>query len=358
MRLKAPAFWNSPRASIGALLLSPFALLTRIAGWKRQRHWPVHLPVPVICCGGITVGGTGKTPLTLDLLQRLQKRGYTPHVLTRGYGGKRRRGRVSFRDTARSAGDEALILAQHAPTWCGKDRVSNARQAIAAGADCLVMDDGLQDPSLYKDLSILTLDGQVGLGNGQLLPAGPLREPLKRLLKRVHHIAILGPDAHNLHHCPEFAGLPVDQAYFAASPENLRELSDRRVIAFAGIGRPGKFFDMLKASGIQLLRGLAFPDHHVYSRKDLRRLRQLTHRTGTVLATTQKDAVKLPADFRHNLCIVETELTWSDPRAPEDFIDRLLASWPRLQAQAQKKLAQKKIDAHPVSAQTCQNERS
>lgn len=346
MKLRAPPFWNRPKPCAAAWLLAPFSGLVRFLGWKRQKRRAVSLSVPILCCGGVTVGGTGKTPLTLDLVRRLQKRGYTPHIVTRGYGGKKRRGRrVSLtHHTPRDVGDEALLLAAVAPTWAGRDRVRSARLAIAHGADCLVLDDGLQDPSLHKHFSVLTLDGGIGTGNGLLLPAGPLREPLKRVLKRVQTVAIIGEDKRQVRRLFDSDKLPEAHAHFAPLPEQLRALAGRQVVAFAGIGRPEKFFDMLRDSGVSLLRGVSFPDHHVYSKRDLKRLRQLAQAPGVVLATTEKDAVKLPPSFRKHLHVLRAELIWSDPKAPERLLDRFFAATDMKATENDKK-----ISAEPVA---------
>ncbi|MXV44527.1 tetraacyldisaccharide 4'-kinase [Saccharibacter sp. 17.LH.SD] len=322
MKLRPPSFWNSAQPGVTATMLSPFEGITRILGQRRLKHPSHHVAVPVLCCGNISVGGTGKTPLVLHLVRLLQERGHNPHIITRGYGGKQRHWHRVNPDQhhAIDVGDEALLLAQHAPTWRGNDRRLSADSAIAHGADCLVLDDGLQDPALHKDFSILTLDGSVGLGNGHLLPAGPLRERLPDVVSRVHNVVIFGEDTCNIaHQLPR--DLPINYAHFSPGPE-IRSLAGRQCIAFAGIGRPEKFFTMLRDMGLNIIRALPFPDHHNYTRKDIRLLTQLAHAPGTSLVTTEKDAVKLPQHFKRHVTVINIDIFWYDHNAPNLILDR------------------------------------
>ena len=188
-----PGFWG--RDGVLPRLLSPLAAVTAaVTAWRVARPgW--RAPVPVICCGNVTVGGAGKTTVALDLGARLAARGRAVHFLLRGYGGSvRGPHRVAAGDTAARVGDEALLLAEVAPTWIGADRAASARAAVAAGAQVLVMDDGLQNPGLHKDLSLLVVDGASGFGNGRVLPAGPLREPVAAGAARCQAAVLIGPD--------------------------------------------------------------------------------------------------------------------------------------------------------------------
>ena len=190
-----PRFWR--RDGVLPRLLSPFAAVTAAVTARRVTRPGWHAPVPVICCGNVTVGGAGKTTVALDLGARLVARGQTVHFLLRGYGGTvRGPHRVAAGDTAAEVGDEALLLAAVAPTWIGADRVASARAAVAAGAEVLVLDDGLQNPGLHKDLSLLVVDGTSGFGNGRVLPAGPLREPVAAGAARCQAAVLIGPDRH------------------------------------------------------------------------------------------------------------------------------------------------------------------
>lgn len=269
------------------------------------------------------MGGTGKTILVRDLATRLAARGARPHILSRGYGG-RLTGPIRV-DTqhhdARDVGDEPLMLAQDFPVWIGADRAATARLAREAGAGCLLMDDGLQNLTLHQDLRLVTVDGGVGLGNGRVFPAGPLREPANQGFARADAVILIGRDETGM-----AARLPENLPLLAAHliPEaTIRRLPGRQVIAFAGIGRPQKFFDMLIEAGVTPVRTLSFPDHHMYSERDCRRLSALARQPGISLVTTRKDLVKLPDWLRSDVIAIDVELLWSDPQAPERLLDRL-----------------------------------
>ncbi|MCX5614230.1 tetraacyldisaccharide 4'-kinase [Bombella saccharophila] len=324
MKRIAPSFWQSGTSSVVSDLLLPVSKVTGYLNRHRQKKPSAKLPVPVLCCGNISVGGTGKTPLTLYLLQKLIQRGHNPHVITRGYGGlSKKTGRIQpTHDKATDVGDEAMLLARLAPTWRGSDRYTNAQHAIEAGADCLVMDDGLQDPSLHKDLSILTIDGPVGFGNQRLLPAGPLRETLADALPRLDAAVIFGQDRHNItQQLPET--LPLLHGRLMPSCA-IHQLSGRNIIAFAGIGRPQKFFNMLREANLTILRTLTFPNHHIYSEQELQHLAQLAHTPNTVLVTTEKDSVKLPSLFQDFVTTIKIEPSWRNPSLPEELLDRFM----------------------------------
>ncbi|MEJ5154903.1 tetraacyldisaccharide 4'-kinase [Gluconobacter wancherniae] len=324
MRLHPPRFWSRPGMSLLTAAFVPFSSITTRLGRRRRRRTPFRANVPVLCCGNVTVGGTGKTPLTLDLVKRLQERGMSPHILSRGHGGSEKGPiLVDLRvHQPRDVGDEPLLLAAAAPTWIGADRSETALCAVGHGADCLVMDDGFQNPTLHQDVSILVVDGPSAFGNGRVLPAGPLREPLADALDRASALVVIGDDTHKL-----IAHLPQPshrtQARLIPGPE-IRNLQGRRVVAFAGIGRPEKFFDMLRDAGVNPVRTIFFPDHHQYGARDIRRLEALNREAGTTLVTTTKDAVKLPATFRSQIQVITVELRWMDSTFPDRLLDLLI----------------------------------
>ena len=218
-------------------LLNPLSRLFAAATERRMAQPGWRASVPVICCGNATVGGAGKTTLALEIGRRLNARGVALHFLIRGYGGKAKESRRVYPgDTVAQVGDEALLLQEVAPTWVGGDRAASARGAIAQGARALVMDDGLQNPSLERDLALLVIDGMTGFGNGQVMPAGPLREPVAAAASRSHAAVLIGDDhTHALAQLPP--DLPVLRARLRPGPEMLA-LKGRRVIAFAGIASP------------------------------------------------------------------------------------------------------------------------
>ncbi|MSP00167.1 MAG: tetraacyldisaccharide 4'-kinase [Acetobacteraceae bacterium] len=318
--MRAPAFWTHDGwLSRGLSIFSPIAAAVtghRVArpGWRA--------PVPVICCGNATVGGAGKTTLTLDLVRRLTARGIAVHILTRGYGGASQSPRrVTSGDTAESTGDEAQLLATAAPTWIGADRAVTARAAIKAGAEVLVMDDGLQNPSLSKTMSLLVVDGRTGFGNGRVLPAGPLREPPERAAARCAAVVLIGPDTTGaLARIP--AGLPVLRADLAQGPE-IAALAGRRAIAFTAIAIPDKFFLGLKRAGVLLVGSESFGDHHRFTAVELARLEGISRLMDAILVTTPKDAVKLPTGM--NVKIIDVHISWAGETAIESLLDRLMS---------------------------------
>ena len=324
--MRPPAFWQDPAARLLPSLLSPLGWITAQATSRRLRRPGWRASVPVICCGNLGVGGAGKTTLALDLLRRLRARGIDAHALTRGYGGSARGVlRVDpSRHDASLAGDEALLLAACAPTWISADRAASARAAIAHGAQGLVMDDGMQNPGLVQDRTLLVIDGESGFGNGHLLPAGPLRESIGSGSARAHTAILIGTDRHGaLDRLPE--RLPVLRASLVMAPEAYA-LRGRKLAAFAGIGRPDKFFEALDAIGLDLVRRTGFPDHHDYSAAQLRHLSSDADARRAILVTTPKDAVRLPIAFRRKVIVLEVGLHWDDAGMIDDLLDEALES--------------------------------
>ena len=324
---RAPAFWRRDGGLL-PLLLSPFAAVTASITARRVARPGWRAPVPVICCGNVTVGGAGKTTLALDLGKRLAAGGHTVHFLLRGYGGTiRGTHRVSPGDTAAQVGDEALLLAEAAPTWVGADRAASARAAVGAGAQVLVLDDGLQNPTLHKDLSLLVIDGATGFGNGRVLPAGPLREPVAAGAARCQAAVLIGTDA------AEVAAmlpptLPLLRARLMPG-QAARSLASRRVLAFAGIASPEKFFATLAESGAILAGQVPFPDHHRYTDRELRHLLEQAARLGARLTTTAKDAVRLPDAVRRQVHVADVTLAWEDTAPLDALLMRTLCGPPR-----------------------------
>ena len=319
--MRAPGFWNHD----GWLARTLTPLSTVVAASTRRRVACVgwRAPIPVICCGNATVGGAGKTTLALDLARRLTMRGIAVHILSRGYRGAARGShRVTPRDTAAVAGDEALLLARVAPTWTGADRADSARDAIAAGAEVLLMDDGLQNPTLMKTMSLLVVDGTTGFGNGRVMPAGPLREPVEAAASRCRAAVVIGPDSAGAQaRLP--ARLPVLHADLVQSDE-IAGLIGRRVVAFAGIAHPEKFFLGLERAGVLLVRRVGFADHHVFSAGELADLHARAKAADAILVTTPKDAVRLPAQMP--VQIVGVRLIWKSEAAIEALLDELTAA--------------------------------
>ena len=325
--MRAPDFWH--RGGLLPALLSPAsAIWRRRAAARFANAAPSKVAAPVICIGNIVAGGAGKTPVALAVAEAMMRHGVAAHFLSRGYGGTERGPlRVApDRHTARDVGDEPLLLTRHAPTWIARDRVDGAQAAVAAGAQAIVMDDGFQNPSLFKDISILVIDGGYGFGNGYVMPAGPLREDLDEAVARADAVAIIGTDETGVE--KHLAGRrPVIAARFVPVIED-DDLSGRTVVAFAGIGRPEKFFETLSGMGCTLVATRSFADHHVYSADEVMRLIDTAAAAGAVAVTTEKDATRLPDVALDMVRTLRVTLEWRD----RDALDTVLA--PALQAKA------------------------
>jgi tetraacyldisaccharide 4'-kinase len=311
--MQPPRFWRHGEAGAAAHLLAPLGAVTRLATARRVARPGWRAPVPVICVGNATAGGAGKTTVALDLAARLAARGVAVHVISRGHGGTER-GPLRVdprRHSAAEVGDEPLLLAQAAPTWVARDRAAGARAAVAAGAALLLLDDGLQNPTLEKTVSLLVIDGASGFGNGRLIPAGPLREPVATAAARCQAAVLIGEDATGARAALPPA-LPVLRASKVADAAALA-LRGQRVVAFAGIAMPERFFATLDALGAQVLTRQAFPDHHRFYPAELRTLQRQAAAFEAVLATTPKDAVRLPADLRAQVHVAGVTLAWEDP---------------------------------------------
>jgi tetraacyldisaccharide 4'-kinase len=308
--MRAPEFWRTQNGF--ARLLEPAGLLYAAAGrLRRARTTPYRPGIPVVCVGNIVAGGAGKTPVCLSLSHALSG----AHFLTRGYGGSERGPLAvdSNRHTPEEVGDEALLLAGQAPTWVARERPKGAALAEAGGARCLIMDDGHQNPTLSKDLSLVVVDGGYGFGNRRVLPAGPLREPLAEGLARADAVVLMGQDTTGVtRRLP--AGLPVLRAHLEPGREALR-LRGQTVVAFAGIGRPEKFFATLVALGARVVAAHPFADHFPYRHDDIQPILDEAFQLGAIPVTTAKDAVRLPPDQRQQVDVVPVTVRWDDPAA-------------------------------------------
>jgi tetraacyldisaccharide 4'-kinase len=233
-------------------------------------------------------------------------------------------------DPAPLVGDEALLLVRVAPTWTGADRAASARSATAAGADMLLMDDGLQNPTLEKSLSLLVIDGATGFGNGRVLPAGPLRESVSAAVARVQAAVLIGPDSVGATRLLP-TSLPILRADLVQDPA-IRELSGRRVLAFAGIALPDKFFIPLRQAGAIVTEARPFPDHHPYSARDLEDLTRSAAAMDAILVTTPKDAVRLPASMRERVTVIGVGLAWEDARQIDDILQKVIDAVPPVMA--------------------------
>jgi tetraacyldisaccharide 4'-kinase len=313
---QAPEFWARP--GLVSDLLSPLGwAYGAAAAARRALTQATRVSVPTICVGNITAGGTGKTPVVLSLAQLFQARGRHPHILSRGYGGSLKGPlRVdAARHRASEVGDEPLLLAATAPCWIGADRIASAREAITAGADLLLLDDGFQNPALHYDVALVVIDGGYGIGNGRVIPAGPLREPTATALRRAHAVVLIGTGTPTL----DVGGLPILKAHLA--PVEADALKGQRVVAFAGIGRPAKFFATLHEIGADIVTTRDFPDHHPYSESELTSLAATSQAEKAILVTTEKDWMRLPSSWREKIRALKVALRWDDGAALERVLE-------------------------------------
>jgi tetraacyldisaccharide 4'-kinase len=314
--VKTPAFWSSRSAPL-ALLLWPIGV---IYGWVtawRMKQPGARAALPVICIGNLTAGGTGKTPTVQMLARRLRLAGETPFIISRGYGG-----RISGPSrvdpalmSAADCGDEPLLLARETPVIVSGDRMAGAVLARDQGATVVLLDDGLQNPALTKDFTIAVVDAGAEFGNGYCIPAGPLRAPVRDQLPKIDVWLSIGPEPA----LPFTLGLrafgkPVFTAALEPDKTVLASLRGKALLAFAGIGRPQRFFQTLADAGLNVQRTEAFADHHPYTPSEIEALGNRAAAAKLQLVTTEKDAVRLNGG--HTAMALPVSLSLADDQLP------------------------------------------
>lgn len=334
--MRAPGYWRNPPEAPGLLahLLAPLAVLYAAGTARRLRAGAgsaYRAGCPLICVGNLNAGGTGKTPTVIALAQHLGQPDRPVHIVTRGHGGRLGTAatggpvRVNERiHAAADVGDEPLLLSSFAPVWVARDRAAGVRAAEAAGAGLVILDDGFQNPSVHKDVAIIVVDAALGFGNGRVLPAGPLREPVHIGLARADLLLSIGTDAAQARFTARWGTAASGVPRIAARLEPLQTgmpWQGLRVLAFAGIGYPEKFFASLRALGADILRAEALDDHQPLTDALMARLDLQAHALGAQLVTTEKDAVRLPQRFRRHVLTLPVRLNAAD----WEPLDRLLA---------------------------------
>jgi len=320
--LKAPKFWYLKKDTLLSRSLYPLSLLFRLG--TKIRTFVNHtsrFSFPVICIGNIVVGGAGKTPVAIKIGEILKIAGYNPHFISKGYAGIVKRSTlVESWHSPKSVGDEPLLLSQIAPTWIGKNRNNSIRLAKNMGADCIIMDDGFQNPTIHKDFSIIVINASQEFGNKRVIPAGPLRESIKRGLSRTNLIIVIGEITDSLKKdIPDH--IPIITAKFIINNEN-KIFKGKKIIAFAGIAYPEKFFNSLREQGAKIIREITYPDHHIYDENDLLSLAEIANKNQSILVSTQKDFVRIPKSYRSLVNTLEGKIFFEK----EDIIKEILTN--------------------------------
>jgi tetraacyldisaccharide 4'-kinase len=329
MPLRTPFWWYRRKGVLASTLAPLGALYGRVAASRMTQSEPYRSRLPVICIGNFTAGGGGKTPTAIAVGNLLKEMGKRPAFLTRGYGGTvEGPHRVAEGESAEAVGDEPLLLAQVAPTFVSADRVAGAKAIKATDADVIVIDDGFQNPSLVKDLSLVVVDAASGIGNGLIIPAGPLRAPLPSQMARADALLVIGDGkkADELTVAFERTGKPVLTAKFAPNCDP-RWLCVLPVIGFAGIARPSKFFATLSANGARLIDQRSYRDHCRYSPRQARSLLKEARDYKAMLVTTEKDWVRLPedddealAELKHHSRPFPIKVTFENAESMKDLL--------------------------------------
>ncbi len=326
--MRAPGFWwRAPdRPGLLPRLLAPLGWLYASGTARRLRQAGYNPKVPVICVGNLTAGGGGKTPTVIALIQRLSERGRKVQVVSRGYGGSLT-GPVRVDDTrhrAEAVGDEPLLLSAFAPVWVAKDRAAGVRAAEAAGAEVILLDDGFQNPAVIPALRLLVADAARGFGNGRCIPAGPLREPVGTGLARADILLTIGAISAQAGFDAFWGPFDPPRMHGRLQPLQMGfDWKGERVLAFAGIADPSRFFTTLRAEGAEVLRVEALGDHEILSEALLRRLEAEAAALGAQLVTTEKDAVRLPPQWRARILTLVVRLAVEDWQPLDMALDRL-----------------------------------
>ncbi len=326
--MRAPGFWWQSSLSLTAWLLLPFSRIYSFFASKRLKQLPRPAGVPVICIGNFTAGGAGKTPTAIKLCQMLHMMGEKPFVLSRGYGGTESGPLLvnAHNHLPQQVGDEPLLLARHAPVVVSRDRVAGAEECRRQGASVIIMDDGMQNPSLRKNLTFAVIDGRKGIGNGQPLPAGPLRLPMDRQWPLANALILVGDSnaATQIRSEAQDRGKPVFEAVLRPDEKIADAIRGKRVLAFAGVGSPDKFFDTLRSCGALVEQTRAFPDHHVFSETELGELIASAASSGLILITTEKDAMRIPGHLAENFAVLPVALSFTDENAVKALMTETL----------------------------------
>ncbi len=327
MASEAPPFWWKPVDWRARALGPAAAIYGAVAARRMSRKDAPGADAPVLCVGNLTVGGTGKTPVAIAMTAAARAAGFNPGVVSRGHGGRQRKAHLVDleHDTAADVGDEPLLLARHAPVAVSPKRIDAAQMLVRYGCDFLIMDDGFQSARLAYDYALLLIDARHGVGNGRVIPAGPVRAPIGAQLRRADAIVRMGEGnaAERMVRYAARAAKPVFNA--AACPVDAGWVAGQRLLAFSGIGHPRRFYDSLKQQGGEVVEARSFPDHHVFTREQLQELDAEARKQGLRLVTTEKDYVRLtasllPKGFLERLLVLKIAARFEEPGVPARII--------------------------------------
>ena len=331
--MREPAFWYGPPSWISRLLAPLGAIYGAITA-QRMARTGTRAEIPVLCIGNYHVGGAGKKPTTLALVKLLHDLGEQPFVVSRGYGGALS-GPVRVDQaghTAADVGDEPLMMAARVPVIVSRDRVAGAALARSQGASVVLLDDGFQNPALIKDVSLIVIDASRGIGNGCVFPAGPLRAPLPPQIVRTDALVVIGVGdaADDIARSVAISGASVLRARLVPDSVSLDRLRGQRVLAFAGIGDPARFFATLRASGVDVIEERIFADHHPFTLDEIERLISTAAAKSLVLVTTEKDMARIRSDVRlqkhaDTIAAFAVTLAFDDETTLRDFVTARLA---------------------------------
>ena len=319
--MKPPRFWTTTRAPFWTFLLSWASVLYAWATAYRLRTIKPHkVGLPVICVGNLSLAGVGKTPIVRDLAEKLSQKKVRVGILSRGYGG-RLLGPLRVIPTqhaARDVGDEPLLLATTAPTWVAKNRLVGAQAMAQKGYECILMDDGHQNPHIHKDLSLVVIDAATQFGNGQVFPVGPLREGVTAGLKRAGGIILVGTPSADFLAEMKTHKKPIFCAEMTPDITSLDLI--QKYVAFAGIGHPEKFFESMRTKGVQIVDTRSFSDHHPYTAQDIKKLHQWAAHHQAKLLTTEKDFCRLTKPQKKDVFWPALRVKWKGSKTPFSLV--------------------------------------
>ena len=322
--LKAPKFWYQKKDTIFSRGLYPLSLLFRLG--TKIRNIINHTsksPLPIICIGNIVIGGAGKTPVALKIGKILIEAGYKPHFISKGYAGIIKTNTlVESWHSPKSVGDESLLLSEIAPTWIGINRNNSIKLANDKGCDCIIMDDGFQNPTIHKDFSIIVINASQEFGNKRVIPSGPLRESIKRGMSRTNLVIVIGDKTNDLEKLIP-SNIPIISGQFNINNES-KIFKGQKITAFAGIAYPEKFFNSLRDQGAKIVKEITFPDHHIFDENDLLNLAEIANKTQSILVSTQKDFVRIPKSYRSLINTLDGEIVFQNQNLIKEILSNVI----------------------------------